>query len=68
MTLFSEMLKKYRREAGFISAYSYYHDNGGKTVFRFSYRMYLLIEQGKILPPHGSIPVLLLSLPWPGSG
>ncbi|HBB66757.1 MAG TPA: hypothetical protein DCZ93_05555 [Elusimicrobia bacterium] len=62
MTLFSEMLKKYRREAGFISAYSYYHDNGGKTVFRFSYRMYLLIEQGKILPPHGSIPVLLHTL------
>lgn len=62
MTLFSETLKKYRREAGFPSAYSFYHDNGGKTVFRFSYRMYLLIEQGKMLPPHRSIPVFLHTL------
>jgi len=61
-TIFSEMLKKFRREAGFPSAYRFYYDNGGKAVFRFSYRMYLLIEQGKMLPSHKTIPVLLHTL------
>ena len=61
-TIFSEMLKKFRREAGFPSAYRFYYDNGGKAVFRFSYRMYLLIEQGKMLPSHKTIPVFLHNL------
>ena len=61
-TIFSEMLKKLRREAGFPTAYRFYHDNGGKDVFRLSYRAYLMIEQGRILPPHRVVPVFLHSL------
>ncbi|MBI5744544.1 MAG: hypothetical protein HY952_08350 [Elusimicrobia bacterium] len=61
-TIFSETLKLFRREAGFPSAYRFYYNNGGKAVFRFSYRMYLLIEQGKMLPSHKTIPVFLHTL------
>lgn len=50
-TLFSESLVKLRKEAGFPTAYRFYHDNAGKPVLKFSYRTYLLFEQGEALPP-----------------
>ncbi|MCX5792210.1 MAG: hypothetical protein NTY45_08360 [Elusimicrobia bacterium] len=49
-TIFSEVLTQLRRDSGFSSAYSFYHDNGGAPVLMVSYRKYLLMEQGKILP------------------
>lgn len=49
-TIFSEALIGLRKTAGFPTAYRFYHDNGGKPVLTFSYRNYLLFEQGKALP------------------
>lgn len=49
-TIFSEELSKARKEGGFPTAYRFYHDNGGKPVLTFSYRKYLLFEQGEALP------------------
>jgi DNA-binding Lrp family transcriptional regulator len=39
-----------RKNAGFPTAYKFYHDNGGQAGLKISYRNYLLIEQGKKLP------------------
>lgn len=49
-TIFSETLTRLRKEAGFPTAYRFYHDNGGEPVLKISYRKYLAIEQGKNLP------------------
>jgi len=49
-TIFSNMLVQLRKEAGFPTAYKFYHDNGGAPGLKISYRNYLLIEQGKKLP------------------
>lgn len=49
-TIFSEVLARLRREAGFPTAYGFFNDNGGAPVFKFTYRKYLLFEQGKELP------------------
>lgn len=49
-TPFSKLLTEYRRKAGFPTAYRFYHDNGGKGVLKISYRKYLMLEQGRILP------------------
>jgi len=49
-TTFSKMLIQLRKDAGFSSAYQFYHDNGGKSVLKMTYRNYLTIEQGQTLP------------------
>lgn len=49
-TIFSDTLVKLRQEAGFPSAYRFFHDNGGDKVLGMCYRKYLLMEQGRILP------------------
>ncbi|MCX5785886.1 MAG: hypothetical protein NTX59_09365 [Elusimicrobia bacterium] len=49
-TIFSDVLTQLRKDNGFSTAYSFYHDNGGAPVLMVSYRKYLLMEQGKILP------------------
>lgn len=49
-TIFSEVLTKLRREAGFPTAYGFYTANGGTPVLKITYRKYLLYEQGKELP------------------
>jgi hypothetical protein len=49
-TFFSDILIDLRKTAGFSTAYRFYHDNGGKPVLTFSYRKYLLFEQGEALP------------------
>jgi len=49
-TSFSDTLIDQRKTAGFSTAYRFYHDNGGKPVLTFSYRKYLLFEQGEALP------------------
>jgi hypothetical protein len=64
-TIFSELLVKLRKDAGFATAYRFFHDNGGKPVLNFSYRKYLLWEQGKTLPPVNSIARLTTALQLP---
>jgi hypothetical protein len=49
-TTFSETLVKLRKEAGFPTAYRFFHDNGGDKVLGMCYRKYLMMEQGRILP------------------
>ncbi len=49
-TPFSKLLVQLRKEAGFPTAYRFYHDNGGNGVLKISYRNYLMIEQGRSLP------------------
>ncbi|HNW42884.1 MAG TPA: hypothetical protein PKI19_00155 [Elusimicrobiales bacterium] len=50
-TVFSEMLGQLRTQAGFETAYKFYHKNGGQGVLKMSYRNYLNLEQGRSLPP-----------------
>jgi hypothetical protein len=67
-TTFSDSLVKLRKEAGFPTAYRFFHDNGGKHVLKASYRQYLLWEQGKALPPAASLARLIPALKlFPGS-
>jgi len=61
-TIFSGTLAKARKEAGFSTAYRFFHDNGGEHVLGASYRKYLLWEQGKALPPAGSLARLIPAL------
>ncbi|MBI5624512.1 MAG: hypothetical protein HY924_12100 [Elusimicrobia bacterium] len=49
-TEFSETLVSLRKAADFPSAYAFFHDNGGKPVFKISCRKYQLIEKGENLP------------------
>ncbi|MCX5792578.1 MAG: hypothetical protein NTY45_10275 [Elusimicrobia bacterium] len=49
-TIFSDVLTQLRKDSGFATAYSFYHANGGAPVLKVSYRKYLMMEQGKILP------------------
>lgn len=61
-TLFSETLCRIRKDAGFPTAYRFYHDNGGQPVLKVSYRNYLLIEQGKVLPEAERLGKLVVAL------
>lgn len=61
-TIFSKMLVRLRKEAGFPTAYRFYHDNGGADVLKISYRKYLLIEQGKSLPVLDRFSIFLYAL------
>lgn len=61
-TIFSKMLVRLRKDAGFPTAYRFYHDNGGKGVLKISYRKYLLVEQGKNLPALERLGIFLFAL------
>ncbi|HNW44731.1 MAG TPA: hypothetical protein PKI19_09520 [Elusimicrobiales bacterium] len=61
-TLFSETLTRLRREAGFPTAYRFFHDNCGDKVLGMCYRKYLLMEQGRILPLFKHLRGFLFSL------
>ncbi|MGD9643738.1 MAG: hypothetical protein AB7V08_13485 [Elusimicrobiales bacterium] len=64
-TLFSETLIQFRKEAGFKTAYRFYHDNGGKPFFKISYRMCLLMEQGKRMPAFKILGLYIYALRLP---
>ena len=49
-TTFSETLTRFRKEAGFPTAYKFFHGNGGDKVLGMCYRKYLQMEKGSILP------------------
>lgn len=61
-TIFSQALAKARKDAGFPTAYRFFHDNVGEHVLAASYRKYLLWEQGKALPPAESLARLIPAL------
>lgn len=61
-TIFSKQLVQLRKDAGFPTAYKFYHASGGKDVLNISYRKYLLIEQGKILPVIGRLGTFMWGL------
>ena len=64
-TPFSKLFTRLRKAAGFDTAYSFFHGNGGRKVLQCTFSNYLRIEQGETLPPPRRLPVLasLLRLP-----
>ncbi|MFC1523015.1 hypothetical protein ACFL6Y_11460 [Elusimicrobiota bacterium] len=78
MTIFAKTLTELRKEAGFETAYQFFHKNGGKKVLKISYQSYLQIEQGRNLPridrlglwlnrlsiSKGSVKARMLALAW----
>lgn len=56
---FGARLRKLRLEAGFPTAYKFYHGNGGRRHFPFTYAHYARIERGGKLPrPRWLAPIL----------
>lgn len=64
-TIFSETLVRLRKEAGYATAYRFFHDNGGTQLFKVSYRNYLMMEQGRNLPVLGRLQKILVGLHMP---
>lgn len=64
-TVFSGTLVRLRKEAGFPTAYRFFHDNGGAAAFKVSYRNYLMMEQGRNLPMLGRLARILIGLRTP---
>lgn len=62
---FSALFARLRRQAGFETAYAFFHKNGGRKVFGCSFANYLRIENGSHLPKPARLPQLcaLLRLP-----
>ena len=61
-TIISETLARLRREAGFTTAYRFFHDNGGARVLGMSYAKYQQLEEGEILPQLDQLKVLVTGL------
>ena len=59
---FSRILARSRREAGFKSAYQFYHGNGGRRHFPFTYVHYLRLENAGRLPRPQWMSLLLKAL------
>ena len=59
MGRFSGTLARLRREAGFPTAYAFYHKNGGKRTFPFTYPYYAKLERGDSLPRAAWLTLLL---------
>ncbi|MDD2804962.1 MAG: hypothetical protein PHV33_05365 [Elusimicrobiales bacterium] len=55
-------MTRLRKEAGFPTAYRFYHANGGAPVLKISYRKYTAAEQGKILPIFSRLGGLIFAL------
>ena len=62
MSAFSEALLALRREAGFPSAYRFYHRNGGRRHFGFTYVHYLRLEKGAKAPRAEAFGAILKAL------
>lgn len=50
MPRFNNTLVSIRTTAGYRTAYSFYHSNGGRRIFPFTYAYYVKIERGSSLP------------------
>lgn len=64
---FSRTFVKARATMGFKTAYAFYHSNGGRRVFPFTYAYYLNVERGASLPSPPWLAVLLETLRATGS-
>jgi len=62
MTRFHEHLIKARAAAGFDTAYKFYHRNGGRKHFAFTFVHYLRIEKGESVPKPEWLERILLAL------
>ena len=67
MGLFSKSLEHLRVESGFATPYAFYHRNGGRHVFPFTFAYYLKLERGEHLPRPQWLPILLSLLRIPPS-
>lgn len=67
MGLFAKSLARLRLESGFTTPYAFYHRNGGRHVFPFTFAYYLKLERGQHLPRPEWLPVLLSLLRIPPS-
>lgn len=65
MARFSRTLVTLRTEAGFSTPYAFYHKNGGRHVFPFTFTYYVKLEQGRHLPRAEWLPLLLSLLRIP---
>ncbi|MFC1522724.1 hypothetical protein ACFL6Y_09970 [Elusimicrobiota bacterium] len=68
MTLFSKMLVELRKEAGFSTAYQFFHKNGGKKVLGLTYAKYGLLERGVNLPRFERLKMFIYLLRIPLAG
>lgn len=59
---FGASLARLREEAGFSSAYQFYHKNGGRRHFPFTYVHYLRIERKGMLPRPDWLALILTAL------
>lgn len=62
---FSRTLSELRAGAGWRTAYAFYHRNGGRRTFPFTYAYYAKIERGGGLPRPEWVPKLLALLRIP---
>lgn len=62
---FAMILRQVRREAGYATAYAFYHKNGGRAIFPFTYVHYLRLERAVSLPRPEWMPTLLFALRLP---
>lgn len=65
MDLFARTLARVRKEAGFPTAYRFYHGNGGRRHFPFTYVHYLRFERGVSTPRSEWMPLILFALRLP---
>lgn len=65
MGRFSTELTRLRQESGFATPYAFYHKNGGRRVFPFTFAYYLKVERGESLPRAQWVPRLLSLLRIP---
>ncbi len=61
-TIFSKTLTRLRSEAGFTTAYRFFHDNGGARVLGMSYSKYQQLEEGEIPPQLDKLRILVTGL------
>lgn len=59
---FRKALVAVRTIAGYQTAYSFYHTNGGRRVFPFTYAYYLKIERGISLPRPEWLALIILTM------
>lgn len=64
---FGEMAVRLRAAAGFPSAYSFYHRNGGRRFFPFGFAHYRRVERGMALPKASGLGAFLTALRLPPS-
>jgi len=62
MTRFGPALARLRRDAGFSTAYAFYHRSGGRRLFPFTFQYYLKIEAGRSVPRADWVPGLVSAL------